>query len=105
MVYSVQEKTIHFINLIFPKVDKYIIDGCSTHYKKLKTMMNLCCHVTNHGKTICDGIRDTVKRTTMKKTLQSTEDGENKCTTFVIIFSKIKFLFLSQEDIEPKNSR
>ena len=90
-VYSVQEKTTNFIKLTLPSVDKieYITDGCSTQYKNFKTMMNLCCHekdfllkgswsfhATSHGKTVCDGIGGTVKRTITKRNLQSTRESE-----------------------------
>lgn len=120
-VYSVQEKTTNFIKLTLPSVDKveYITDGCSAQYTNFKTMMNLCCHekdfllkgscsfhATSHGKTVCDGIGGTVKRTVTKRNLQSTRESEQIVNARQMydycnnLFSKIKFFFLSEEDIE-----
>lgn len=122
-VYSVQEKTIDFVKQNFPDVDQieYFTDGCSAQYKNFKTMINLCFHdkdfklnaswsfhATSHGKTICDGIGGTVKRTVTKKNLQSSRQSEqiinaeqmyNFCKS---LFSKINFFFLKEEEIETK---
>ena len=68
-----------------PAVNKiyYFSDGCGGQYKNYKKKLNLCHHqtdfqftaewvffATSHGKSPCDGIGGTVKRTTVRSSLQ-----------------------------------
>lgn len=122
-VYSVQEKTVEYIKSNFPNVTKieYLTDGCSAQYKNYKSMVNLCYHkedfgleaswsfhATSHGKTVCDGIGGTVKRTVTKKNLQSARDSDQIINAEEMYsfcanqFSKISFFFLKENDIENK---
>lgn len=65
-------------------------------------------HATSHGKTVCDGIGGTVKRTVTKKNLQSAREldqiinAEQMFSFCKNLFSKISFFFLKEDDIEKK---
>lgn len=119
-VYCVQQNTTEYLKVHFPKISKveYITDGCSAQYKNFKSMMNLCkhksdfgldaCwsfHATSHGKTVCDGIGGTVKRTVTKKNLQSVHQPTQITNAYQMymfcceLFSKISFFYLSEEQI------
>ena len=84
MVHLLQEKTIQHLKKAIPHLEfvEYFSDGCAAQYKN-KSFHNLCEHQkdfgikallsffpTSHGKTPCDGIGGTVKRSTAMGSLQ-----------------------------------
>ena len=84
-VYEFQKKIVEYIKEYLVDINKiyYFSDGCSAHYKNYKNFINLCHHkedfeitaewvffATSHGKSPCDGIGGTIKRTTARASLQ-----------------------------------
>ena len=85
MVYQIQAKTIQYLKSLMPnlKIVEYFSDGCAAQYKNRKSFFNLCKHqedfgveaawsffATSHGKSPCDGIGGTVKRSTALESLR-----------------------------------
>lgn len=90
-VYEIQRLLTNHIKSNFPLITKmfYFSDGCAAQYKNYKNFINLCHHyddfeihaewvffATSHGKSPCDGIGGTVKRTTAKASLQRTVQNQ-----------------------------
>ena len=84
-VYQVQKLTSSHMKEKMPHITKvyYFSDGCGGQYKNFKNFVNLCLHyedfamdaewiffATSHGKSPCDGVGGTVKRTTARASLQ-----------------------------------
>ena len=84
MVYQIQVKTIQYLKSLMPnlKIVEYFSDGCAAQYKNRKSFFNLCKHqedfgveaawsffAMSHGKSPCDGIGGTIKRTTALESL------------------------------------
>ena len=84
-VYEFQKKIVEHIKEYLVDINKiyYFSDGCSAHSKNYKNLINLCHHkedfeitaewvffATSHGKSPCDGIGGTIKRTTARASLQ-----------------------------------
>lgn len=110
-VYKIPKNLTSYIKTNMPNVEKlhYFSDGYGGQYKNYKNFLNLCLHfkdfglktewfffTTSHGKSPCDGIGGTVKRTAAKASLQgikiiSVEEMHEFCTakmkdiTFVLI--------------------
>ena len=85
MVHEVQNQILSYIRDKYPNIKniEYFTDGCSGQYKNKKHFKNLCLHkedfkmsakwnffATSHGKSPCDGIGGSLKRATMKASLQ-----------------------------------
>jgi len=84
-VYEIQRRVVDFVkgqNLTIKSIE-YFTDGCAAQYKNCKSFLNLCEHendfgikakwsffATSHGKSACDGIGGSVKRTVTKYNLQ-----------------------------------
>ena len=115
-------------NLPETKQIEYFNDGCAGHYKTYKNFLNLCHHksdfnidafwsffATSHGKSPCDGIGGTVKRTILRASLQRPID--NQILTFEAakffcqneISEKITFIVIEKGDMvavrEMQNAR
>ena len=86
-VHEIQKQLSIYIKDNLPLISKlyYFSDGCGRQYKNYKNFHNLCYHsedfgldaewaffATSHGKSPCDGIGGTVKRTTTTASLQRT---------------------------------
>lgn len=120
MVYSIQQKTIAFLKTKIPQLQKveYFTDGCAAQYKNRKSFYNLCHHksdfgvqavwsffATSHGKSPCDGIGGTVKRSTAMESLR--RPLSNQITNIVEMMKhciqklpSITFMDLQQEDLD-----
>lgn len=85
MVYEIQKRTVQFLKtkIVSLKKIEYFTDGCAAQYKNYKNFFNLCKHeedfgvsadwsfyATSHGKSACDGIGGTVKRSTALESLR-----------------------------------
>ena len=90
-VYQIQKLLTEYIKVNLPAISKlyYFSDGCGSQYKNYKNFLNLCNHsndfgfeaewvffATSHGKSPCDGIGGTVKRTTAKASLQRASNNQ-----------------------------
>ena len=104
-VYEVQKRLTSYIKTNLPRIEKlhYFSDGCGGQYKNYKNFMNLCLHfkdfrlkaewiffATSHGKSPCDGIGGTVKRTTAKASLQRAIDDQILSVESMYEFCKAK---------------
>src|SRR5215469_4308216 len=99
----------------------YFTDGCAAQYKNKNNFSNICYHyadfalnckwhffATSHGKSACDGIRGTIKRTVAKASLQrvynnqilSAEDMYKFCIKH--FENKIHFFLITNEAIKEK---
>ena len=85
MVYTFLKQLIPYIRKCHPHLNKvhYFTDGCAAQYKNRYNFQNICKHfdefglecewhffATSHGKSSCDGIGGTVKRSVAKASLQ-----------------------------------
>ena len=119
MVYLIQLKTVAYLKTIMPDIAlvEYFSDGCAAQYKNKKSFYNLCKHesdmgvkavwsffATSHGKSPCDGIGGTVKRSTAMESLRrplenqilSVEAMMTHCTNAL---PTIHFVHLSKEEL------
>lgn len=84
-VYALQSNLIGILKSKLPSLKsiEYFSDGCAAQYKNCKNFLNLCMHkfdfdidaswsffATSHGKSPCDGIGGTVKRSTAMESLR-----------------------------------
>ena len=111
---------INYLHELLPQVKKlfYFSDGCGGQYKNYKNFMNLCLHKqdfgldaewiffpTSHDKSPCDGIGDSVKCHTSKRSFQRPMSNQildyqamlNVCDEEM---SKIKFFAISKETMD-----
>lgn len=78
LVYQIQKKSIEYVKMKIKDLTNiiYFSDGYAAQYKNRKNFFNLCHHATDfnvtaewvffatsHGKSPCDGIGGTIKRT------------------------------------------
>lgn len=119
-VHKFQECMIKFVKEIYPRTTKihYFSDGAAAQYKNYKNFANLIQHkedfgiaaewhffATSHGKSPCDGVGGTVKRTAARASLQATtggflltpEDLYKWCKEHI---SGIKFIWVEKDEIE-----
>ena len=91
-VHPFQKKLISFLKARFPYEIKklvYFSDGAASQYKNRKNFINLCHHesdfkipaewhfsATSHGKSACDGVGGTVKRSAARASLQKPYDNQ-----------------------------
>lgn len=119
-VYAVQKDIMAWLTQHYPQVRKvhYFTDGCAAQYKNRKSFKNLCEHkndfsidaehsffATSHGKSVCDGLGGTVKRTLRKASLQLPDDQQIKTASGVYNFCKekidnITFHFLDKTGVD-----
>ena len=120
MVYEIQKETISCLKnkLVSLKKVEYYTDGCASQYKNCKNFANLCKHkedfgvsaewsffATSHGKSACDGIGGSVKRSTaleslrrpLKNQILSLADMLLHCKKTI---PKIHFLEIKQEALQ-----
>ena len=118
------KKLIEYLKEILENITyiHYFSDGSTAQYKNYKNFINLCHHeedfnikaawnffATSHGKSPCDGIGGTAKRTARHASLQRTIDNQiltpfdlfTYCDTNV---QKIKFFYIPKCDIESVRS-
>lgn len=114
---EIQKLLTTYIKENLPLVKKlyYFSDGCAGQYKNYKNFLNLCNHskdfglqaewiffATSHGKSPCDGIGGTVKRTTAKASLQRTTSEQILTVDAMYAFFKaqiksIEFILIEKE--------
>ena len=119
-VYKVLSESIQYIheylNLKVSKIH-YFSDGCAGQYKNKKHFLNLCMHksdflidcawnffATSHGKSPCDGIGGTVKRTATKASLQRPLDQQITTAKEMYLFCEnhiknVAFSYVSDEEM------
>ena len=126
MVYTFLTTLIPYVKECHPNIKKihYFTDGSSAQYKNRYNFSNICKHkqdfeldcewhffATSHGKSSCDGIGGTVKRSVAKASLQriyknqilTSEDMFNYCTEH--LSNKIKFFYTTNEEIEASTRK
>ena len=119
MVYQIQAKTIQYLKSLMPnlKIVEYFSDGCAAQYKNRKSFFNLCKHqedfgveaawsffATSHGKSPCDGIGGTVKRSTALESLRcplenqilDVDSMKSYCKSTIL---KIQFVKILKDDL------
>ena len=115
MVYQIQVVFLTYIKECHPKVSKveYFSDGCEAQYKNKYNLVNLCMHkrdfgfdaewnffATAHGKSSCDGIRGSVKRSTA---IESKRINNNQILTANDMFHFCKQHFSIFLHIQKRN--
>ena len=119
MVYQIQKKCIQPVQEKVESLTKimYFSDGCAAQYKNRKNFLNLCNHsdfsvaaewiffATSHGKSPCDSIGGTIKRTVTKASLQRPYNDQILTPAQLFEFCKeningIDFIFISKEIME-----
>ena len=91
MVYQIQAVFLNYVKLYHPKISKveYFSDGCAAQYKNKYNLVSLCMHkrdfgfdaewnffATAHGKSPCDGIGGSVKRSTAIESLKRINNNQ-----------------------------
>ena len=120
MVYQIQAVFLTYIKACHPKVSKveYFSDGCAAQYKNKYNLVNLCMHkrdfgfdaewnffATAHGKSPCDGIGGTVKRSTAIESLKRINNNQILTAKDMFHFCKqrfsnISFFYISKNEID-----
>ena len=120
-VHEVQRQLCDNIKECLPHIRfiHYFSDGCTAQYKNYKNFMNLCYHkvefdldaswsffATSHGKSPCDGIGGTVKRSLARSSLQNPVESQILTFIDVIKFSEcitgITFFTIAKENMISK---
>ena len=119
-VFELQRELVKMLKELLPTITEvqYFSDGCEDQYKNYKNMLNLCRHkedfgidatwvffATSHGKSPCDGIGGTVKRITVRASLQRRYLNQILAVSSMLDFCKtnipaIEFIYISKERME-----
>ena len=130
MVHQIQVHTIQYLKSFMPnlnifikmnimniKMVEYFSDDCAAQYKNRKSFLNLCKHqedfgveavwsffATSHGKSPCDGIGGTVKRSTALVSLRhplenQILDVDSMMSYCKSAIPKIRFVKILEDDL------
>ena len=119
-VFELQRELVKMLKELLPTITEvqYFSDGCEDQYKNYKNMLNLCRHkedfgidatwvffATSHGKSPYDGIGGTVKRITVRASLQRRYLNQILAVSSMLDFCKtnipaIEFIYISKERME-----
>jgi len=119
-VHLIQEKTIQHLKKAVPQLEfvEYFSDGCAAQYKNRKSFHNLCEHekdfgikaswsffATSHGKSPCDGIGGTVKRSTAMESLQQPLENQILNIKYMVAYcsktlTNITFQILPKKELK-----
>ena len=126
MVYKIKQLFTEYLKVELPHIKKlvYFSDGCAGQYKNKKNLYNLCRHqkefglraewnffATSHGKSPYDGLGGTIKRITVRTSLQrhkehhilTPSDMFNFCNTTPSL-SSIKFFYIPKYELAELNT-
>ena len=120
MVYQVQTVFLNYVKLYHPKISKveYFSDGCAAQHNNKYNLVSLCMHkrdfgfdaewnffATAHGKSPCDGIGGSVKRSTAIESLKRINNNQILTPKDMFSFCKqhfsnISFFYISKNEID-----